>query len=156
MTRSRVLSLTVVIPLLALAAAQLVPFGRAHTNPRDGIAVAFDSPATRDLARRACFDCHSNHTKWPWYASVAPMSWRIQNDVREGREKLNFTAFEPADDDMAEAAGEASETVTKGEMPPFDYRLIHPEARLTAAERTALANGLHKMFAAYAEEGHGR
>ena len=147
MTRSRVLALTVIIALLALAAAQLVPFGRNHTNPRDGIAVAFDSPATRDLARRACFDCHSNHTKWPWYASVAPISWRIQHDVQEGREKLNLTAFDPADDDMTEAAGEASETVTKKEMPPFDYLLMHPEGRLTAAERAALASGLRRMFA---------
>lgn len=153
MIKSRPLLLIFGILILVLGVAQLVPYGRYHANPPDGAVAAFDSPQTRALAERACFDCHSNHTKWPWYASLAPVSWRIQHHVDEGREKLNFTAFEAGNEEMTEAAGEASETITKGEMPPRDYLLMHPEARLTASEKTALVQGLDISFAAYAEAG---
>ena len=134
--------------VLVLLVSQFVPYGREHTNPPDGTLAAFDSPATEELARRACFDCHSNRTRWPWYASIAPISWRIQHDVNEGREKLNFTAFEATSEKMTEEAGEAGESVTQGKMPPKDYLLMHSEARLTAAESAALARGLDATFSA--------
>jgi len=133
----------IVVALIAIFAfAQLVPYGRAHENPPPGTPPAWDSPRTEALARRACFDCHSHETRWPWYASVAPMSWRIQRHVDEGREKLNFSAFSPAQ----EEAGESAESVREGKMPPADYRLAHPEARLTASEQQELASGLAATF----------
>ena len=151
MARPRTLALVLGIPVLLFAALQLVPYGRNHVNPPDGTLVAFDSPATEELAKKACFDCHSNRTKWPWYSNIAPISWRIQGHVDEGREKLNFTAFDPASKDMAEAAGEAGEEVADGKMPLNDYLLAHPEARLTAAEKQALIAGLDRTFAAFVE-----
>ena len=138
--------------LLVLVLAQFVPYGREHTNPPDGTPASFDSPVTQELARRACFDCHSNRTRWPWYASIAPISWRIQRHVIEGREKLNFTAFDATAESVADAAGEAGESVTKGEMPPKDYLLMHSEARLTPAESATLATGLDATFAEFAQE----
>ncbi len=149
MPRALALFLAAVIALFALI--QLVPYGHGHTNPPAGRLVAWDSPATQDLARRACYDCHSNETRWPWYASIAPISWRIQRHVTEGREKLNFTAFEPGSKEVSEAAGDAAETVTKGDMPPQDYLLAHPEARLSAADKQALVSGLRATVAAFGE-----
>ena len=145
------------ILVVALMLAQLVPYGRDHSNPPDGLVVAFDSPATERLAQRACFDCHSNRTRWPWYSAIAPISWRIQHHVTEGRGKLNFTAFDAASEDAGHEAGEAGESVTKGSMPPPDYLAMHPEARLSAAESAALAAGLDATFARYrhAERGEG-
>jgi heme-binding protein len=151
MSHSRMLSTGLLTFVGLLIAAQLVPYGRRHSNPPDGTLVAFDSPATQKLAVRACYDCHSNRTRWPWYASIAPLSWRIQHHVDEGREKINFTDFTPGEKKVAEAAGEAAETVTKGEMPPQDYLLFHPEARLSALEKDALAKGLSVRFAAFGE-----
>jgi hypothetical protein len=151
MPASRKLTLALAVPALLLALVQLVPYGRAHTNPPDGALVAFDSPGTERLAQRACFDCHSHRTNWPWYAWIAPLSWRIQSHVDEGRAALNFTAFDAAREEMAEAAGEAGETVAEGEMPPADYLLAHPEARLTPAEKRALAAGLDRTFAGFTE-----
>lgn len=153
MARPRVLTLVLGIPVLLFAAIQLVPYGRNHANPPDGQLVAFDSPATEELAKKACFDCHSNRTKWPWYSNIAPMSWRIQRHVDEGREHLNFTAFDPASKKMAEGAGEAAEEVADGKMPLNDYLLAHPEARLTADEKKMLVAGLEKTFAAFAGKG---
>jgi len=143
------------VPLALMFALQLVPYGRDHSAPADGARPGWSSAATEELARRACFDCHSNETRWPWYSNVAPVSWRISHHVREGREHLNFSAFDPAAEKVADAAGEAGESVTKRTMPPADYLLAHPEARLTSAEREALATGLDATFAGYVESGHG-
>jgi hypothetical protein len=128
----------------ALAIAQVVPYGRAHSNPPIVAEPAWDQPATRALADRACFDCHSNQTRWPWYSFVAPTSWLVQNHVDEGRDELNFSAWTGD----AHAAREASEVVLDGSMPPRSYTLLHPEARLSAAERSELARGLEASLAA--------
>jgi hypothetical protein len=128
-----------ILGALALAAvAQVVPYGRSHTNPPVTGEPPWDSPATRELAKRACFDCHSNETAWPWYSHVAPISWLVQRDVDEGRRKLNFSQW----DKPQKEADEAAKAVREGEMPLWIYLPTHPEARLTDAEKQALINGL--------------
>ena len=124
--------------IIAIGAIQLVPYGRDHTNPSVTQEPAWDRPQTRVLAARACFDCHSNETVWPWYSNVAPMSWLIQRDVDEGRRKLNYSDWNRA---QKEARGSAK-SVTKGEMPPWFYALPGTSARLTPAERATLIAGV--------------
>lgn len=119
-------------------AIQLVPYGRAHTNPPARREPRWDSQQTRQLARRACFDCHSNETVWPWYSSIAPMSWLVQRDVDEGRRKLNYSEW----DRPQKEASESAKSVRKGEMPPWYY----PWARLSPAERETLVRGLAATF----------
>lgn len=131
-----------------LLAIQLVPYGRDHTNPPVGAEPAWDSPATRDLAKQACFDCHSNETQWPAYASIAPASWLVQHDVDEGRAALNFSEWQRPQKE----ADEASEKVQEGEMPPRAYRLMHAHGRLNAADRDRLARGLEKTMAGVAAQ----
>ncbi len=127
--------------LLLLAAAQLFPYGRDHDNPAVVSEPAWDTAPTRELARRACFDCHSNETRWPWYSNIAPLSWLIQRDVDEGRDELNWSEWGPD-----EEGDEGAETVLEGSMPPNAYRLLHPEARLTDQEIDALVAGLVATF----------
>ncbi len=119
-----------------LIALQAIPYGHDHANPPVQMEPRWDSPETRVLAVRACYDCHSNETIWPWYSNVAPMSWLIQRDVEEGRHKLNFSEW-----DREQEAEDAAETVQKGKMPPAAYLLLHPEAKLTSTERQALIQG---------------
>jgi mono/diheme cytochrome c family protein len=114
-------------------AIQLVPYGRAHTNPVRTEPAWHPAPA-RELAVRACFDCHSNQTRWPWYSNVAPVSWLIQRDVDEGRRTLNFSEW----DRPQKEARESAEQVQKGTMPPWYY----PWARLSPAERDDLVRAL--------------
>jgi mono/diheme cytochrome c family protein len=121
---------------------QLVPYGRDHTNPPVVAEPAWDSPQTRALAQRACFDCHSNETVWPWYSNVAPVSWLVQRDTIEGRQKLNFSTWGTGEQETEEMY----ETVAEGEMPPPVYLITHPEARLTAAEKQALLSGIKATF----------
>lgn len=131
---------TILIGLLVLG-IQVAPYGRNHDNPPVRQEPKWDGQ-TRQLAKRACFDCHSNETKWPWYASVAPFSWLIQNHVNEGREKLNFSEW----DLPRKEAKEAAEAVEKGKMPLRSYVVGHSEARLQPAERTSLAAALRAML----------
>ena len=128
--------------LLTLLAVQLVPYGRDHTNPPVIGEPMWDAPETRALAKQACFDCHSNETQWPAYASIAPVSWLVQHDVNEGRAVLNFSEWPRPQED----AKEASEEVLEGEMPPAAYALVHAHARLNATDRHRLAQGLAKSL----------
>jgi len=118
---------------------QAVPYGRSHTNPAETREPRWDSPQTRSLAARACFDCHSNLTKWPWYSNVAPVSWLVQRDVEAGRAQFNFSEWNKPQD---VSAGDIADAVRGGSMPPWYYTLPHPNAKLTRAERDALMRGL--------------
>jgi mono/diheme cytochrome c family protein len=135
--------------VIVLAAIQLVPFGRDHQNPPVTGEPAWDSPRTRELFFRACKDCHSNETTWPWYSNVAPASWLAQVDVNIGRKKLNVSEWgRPAKNEGDEAA----EEVREGKMPPFFYLPAHPEAKLNAAEKEELVRGLVATFGEKKEE----
>jgi len=125
-----------VVGLFALA--QLVPYGRSHTNPPVQAEPAWDSQQTRALAKRACFDCHSNLTTWPWYSNVAPVSWLVQRDVDSGRGALNFSEWNRPQD----GAGDAVEAIQGGSMPPWYYTIQHPSAKLSAAQKQQLIAGL--------------
>jgi hypothetical protein len=141
--RWKKIALGILLGLVAVfAIIQLVPYGRDHRNPPVAAEPAWDRPETRALAARACFDCHSNETSWPWYAHVAPASWLVQDHVDEGRQVLNFSEWNRAQDE----ADEAAEEVEEGEMPPRSYLWLHPEARLSDAERQQLVAGLRRTF----------
>jgi hypothetical protein len=124
--------------LACLLAIQLVPYGRDHVNPPTISEPRWDSPATRALAKRACFDCHSNETEWPAYARIAPASWLVQYDVSEARAALNFSEWQRPQ----KKSHDAAEELLEGEMPPAIYRLMHAHARLSDADRDRLARGL--------------
>ncbi len=124
--------------VVAFVAIQLVPYGREHTNPPVQAEPSWNAPRTRELAARACFDCHSNESRWPWYSNVAPASWLVQRDVDEGREQLNFSEWTR----VFREAEEAAELAGEGEMPPWFYLPLHPEAKLSESERAELVAGL--------------
>ena len=132
----------VVVLVVGMLAIQIVPYGRDHTNPPVTGEPPWDSARTRELAKAACFDCHSNETVWPWYSNVAPLSWRLQGHVDEGRTKLNFSEWGAREQETEEIV----ESVREGRMPPGDYLLLHPEARLSDADTQALLDGLSATF----------
>lgn len=88
------------------------------------------------VVSRSCKDCHSAETSWPWYSRIAPVSWLIQRDVREGRKRLDFTKWASADS-KGPTLGEAEDicdAASKGHMPPAPYRFMHPDSKLTQEE----------------------
>ena len=127
---------------LVAFAIQFVPYGHGRANPPVASEPAWDSTATRALAKQACFDCHSNETAWPVYAKVAPVSWLVQYDVTKGRAALNFSEWQRAQKE----ANEAHEKLLEREMPPAIYQFMHADARLNDQDRAQLARGLAKTF----------
>lgn len=121
---------------------QFIPVSR--TNP----------PVTRDVSaptvvkailRGSCYDCHSHETVWPWYSRVAPVSWMIAADVREGREHLNFSTWDTLTPDLQRAMRQlAWKEVRTGAMPPAPYLLLHPDARLDDVRKKELQAWMEK------------
>jgi len=124
-----------------LLAIQAVPYGRDHDNPPVIREPPWPNAQTRALAKRACFDCHSNETVWPAYSNIAPLSWLVRSDVTVGRKELNFSEWRGGVR-KGERPGKIRGAVDEGEMPPFYYTAAHPEARLSPRERTRLSEGL--------------
>lgn len=126
-----------VIGLLVLVAAiQLVPVNRSNppVTGEPGMTAEVEEVLTR-----ACFDCHSNRTVWPWYSRVAPLSWFVTNHVNEGREHLNFSTWDAVSpSDRAKAAEEVAEEVDEGKMPMTSYVVGHPSAQLSELDRQKL------------------
>ena len=126
----------------SLLLIQLVPYGHNHTNPPVAQAAVFKDPRAAQLVANSCGDCHSNLTKYPWYASVAPGSWLLENHITEGRSKLNFSEWnkpQPPVDELAEK-------INSGEMPGWQYTLMHSNAKLSSADKKVLIAGLVQMY----------
>ena len=94
-----------------------------------------------DILRTSCYDCHSNETKYPWYSYVAPVSWLVAKDIREGREELNFSEWESLSKmDKAKHLDNIIDEVMDEEMPMSIYTIIHTNARLNGEERKMLTD----------------
>lgn len=115
---------------------QLVPVDRSNPPVESEVPA---SPEVRDVLRRACYDCHSNETRWPWYSYVAPASWLVANDVHEGRRKMNYSAWNQLGESKQQKRfHESWEEVQEGEMPLWFYLPLHPSAKLSDADKTLL------------------
>jgi hypothetical protein len=126
-----------VVGLVGLLAIQFVPTQR--TNPATTREVRWNTSSTRALARRACFDCHSNETVWPWYSHVAPASWFVINHVNDGRRHLNFSEW---DKPQRATFTDVEKNIASGDMPIWNYVMVHPTAKLAQTETAALIDGL--------------
>jgi hypothetical protein len=122
---------------------QFVPYGHNHTNPPTIGEPKWDSAETRSLFFRACGNCHSNKTIWPWYSKIAPVSWLVQSDVDEGREDFDVSEWVSG---RTNHGSRAAREVREGDMPPVQYLIMHPEARLSKADKEVLIQGLIKTF----------
>ena len=130
------------VVLSIIIAIQFYPAGHNHINPPVLAEPHWDSPQTSALFQRACFDCHSNETHWPWYSHVAPVSWLLQRDIDGGRSHLNFSEWNKPQ----RHAKDIAHQVSTGAMPLWFYLPMHPKAHLTAAEKQELIAGAAKTF----------
>ncbi|NOY99676.1 MAG: heme-binding domain-containing protein [Chloroflexi bacterium] len=137
----KIIKLTILAAVVLLALSQLA-VNALKSNPPVLAEPQWDSPQTRALAVRACFDCHSNETVWPWYSNLPPVSWLVVIDTMRGRGELNFSEWRAQGVD----AGEMREVMLEGEMPPAAYLLTHPAGRLSDAEKQQLMDGLARSL----------
>lgn len=126
-----------------------VPTEDIGTNPPERF--KFDGPPEVEaVMRRACFDCHTNETRWPLYARIAPGSWLMARDVHKGRSHLNLSKWADSDDEEKQTDRENMwEQVESGAMPPWFYIVpLHPDAKLSDADKALLKSYFMKNAAA--------
>ena len=131
----RRLKQAVVLVVLLFAGAQLIRPDRSNPPTDQSRTIQAHLASASELAAvldRACADCHSNKTAWPWYTEIAPISWLMAYGVGEGRKAINFSewATYPPESQRALLA-ESCKDVSSGTMPGLPYTLLHPEARLS-------------------------
>ena len=136
MRMKKALIITVIIGLALFVLIQFVPINR--NNPPTISEPNWSSPEARTLVLKNCGQCHSNNTEWPWYSYIAPASWLINFDVVRGREEFNFSDW----NNSPGYIGDLVEAINEGEMPPIQYTLFHPGAKLDAQEKQALIDAL--------------
>jgi hypothetical protein len=142
MTRKRILSALAILLIIM----QLIRIDK--TNPPvdpqlDFAAAAHPPEAVLSLIKNACYDCHSDETRYPWYSNIAPVSWWIKGHKNEAMEHFNFSTLgilKP--EDLKWALGTAAEEIQEHEMPLASYTWMHPEARLNDEQRALLATWL--------------
>lgn len=134
----RVLTGLLVLFLILQAFRPERNLGAVH-GPQDVTQVKAVPPQVERILQKACYDCHSNATRYPWYTSIQPVGWWMQHHVNEGKEHLNFStlaALPP--DEQRHALHECAEEVEEGHMPISSYLWVHHDAMLSAAERETL------------------
>ncbi len=112
----------------------------SRNNPPISNKVNWDSGETKNKFMHACADCHSYHTKWPWYSYVAPMAFLVSHNVNEGRGHFNISVANMGD------SNEAGEELLESKMPRSEYLILHPEAKFSKEEILLFAKGLNKTF----------
>src|SRR4051794_6549854 len=141
--RWRWLPAVLILGVVLFGLIQLVPY--RTKNPPVKQEPPWNSPQTRTLAVAACYDCHSNQTSNHWYEHVAPIAWWTTNHVHDGRRALNFSEYDATDH---RGGRDIAEAVEEGSMPPRSYTWfgLHPDAKLSPAQRQALAEGLQATY----------
>ena len=145
----KTLKIVGIVVVAALVIAQV--FRPDRENPAETTSQTLEAtlpvpPAVKAILDGSCKDCHSNRTQWPWYSAVAPASWLVASDVREGREHLNFSEWGTYKRGrmIARLDGIVSE-VDKGEMPLSQYLLIHPDAKISQEQKAVLCSWAEQM-----------
>ncbi len=137
-----------IILYLAIAAVvvfgliQLVPFGHDHTNPPTVSEPKWVNPEARALVKEHCFQCHSNETAWPWYSNIAPASWLVAMDVKEGRQAFNFSDWQANPGEVDEMVQE----IQSGGMPPIQYWIFHPSSKMNDQQKQQLIQALEQSI----------
>ena len=127
-----------------VATATIVVAAQFFRPSRDNPAVRGGLTAPREIQvtlQRACYDCHSNETRWPWYSAIAPIGWLVSAHVHDARNHLNFSEWDDYLFDPGTAAEKfkaIAQIIGKQRMPPWYYRITHPQSRLSALERDQL------------------
>jgi hypothetical protein len=143
----RILLLTLGGILLALQFFRIEKSNPPADSAQDYLAVTAPPAEISSLLKAACYDCHSHSTQYPWYSNIQPVAWWIKDHVEEGRQHLNFaiwTTYPPKK--AAHKLEECFEVIESKEMPMKSYTWMHGNARLSAAERSALAAWFRQQY----------
>lgn len=140
----KIVGIVVVVLIAVFLFIQLFPGEKPETvfdNPGDIHSEVLINPEVSQILKTACYDCHSNESKFPWYSNVAPFSWLVAHDINEGRDELNFSEWTTYKVKRKKhKLEEIAEEVEEGEMPMKIYTWLHSEADLSDAQKESLVS----------------
>jgi hypothetical protein len=123
----------IVLLVLIVVGIQFIPVER--TNPP--VTNEIDAPTNvKAIFKKACYDCHSNETNWAWYTKIAPSSFLAVKDVKDGRRHLNFSEWDISKESKHKE--EIWDEIREEQMPPWQYKIFHREAKLSQEEKELL------------------
>ena len=138
-----------ILIVVLLVVIQFVPIKTPSNNvniSNDLVSVEKLDGDVSVILKTSCYDCHSNQTPYPWYSHVAPVSWLVANDVKEGRAKLNFSDWKLNNKRRKiRQLEDIKEQVQQGEMPMGIYTVIHKKAKLTESQKQLLVKWTDDM-----------
>ncbi len=133
-----------VILLIVLIAIQFFRPARnrsASPSPADISTIYPVSANVNSVLEKACYDCHSNNTRYPWYANIQPVAWWLDDHIREGKHDLNFSEFASYRiGKQYRKLEEVIDLVKQGDMPLQSYTIVHTDAKLTREEKVLLTS----------------
>ena len=98
------------------------------------------------ILRRTCYDCHSNNTEYPWYASIQPMGWLLNKHIKEGKKKLNFSEFGTySERKQVSKLKSMKNQIEKNKMPLPSYSMVHKKALLTSEEKNLIITYINNL-----------
>lgn len=120
--------------------------GAAAPTSDDFVVMYSPPPKIAGMLRSACYDCHSNHTRYPWYNRVQPVAWWLASHVNDGKRSLNFSTFGKYDAKRkAKKLDQIADQVSEHEMPLASYTWIHGDARLSDQDRSELSDWVDSL-----------
>jgi len=138
----KILKIALLLIVLGLVIAQFFRPERFSTGEvtKDDITNVLQVPDdVQKILKRSCFDCHSNHTIWPWYTNVSPVNWLVYDDVNTGRHKMNFSEWGKLSvSKQSTKLQNICDNIKDGDMPLPKYLLIHRDAVLSQQEKDIL------------------
>lgn len=141
------------ILLILLAVLVVIQFIHPKKNKAEGpqphsIGNTFNMPGdVKTIMDKACNDCHSNNTKYPWYAHIQPVHWWLNNHINEGKQHINYDEYtNHALRYQYHKMEETIDMIKKGEMPLNSYTWIHKDAKLSEAEKTKIINWANSIM----------
>src|SRR5450759_4922065 len=140
-SRARTVLLVLGALLAVFVLIQFAPYGRDHTNPPVTAPFKWSSAQAKAIAKRSCYECHSNKTKSWWAIKIAPFSWLAQHDISAGRARVNFSEWNGG------LSAQGLQHALAHGMPPLQFTLLHPGAKLSAAEGQQLLAGFQQSLA---------
>ncbi|MCG6167850.1 heme-binding domain-containing protein [Leptospira sp. FAT2] len=136
--------------VLALFLLQFLPLNPPGGDNREEIET---SDEVKKILRKSCYDCHSDLTVWPWYSKIFPVNAYLYHHVEEGKAELNFSQWKTLTKKEKSTRGDSIlETLEEGEMPPADYVLFHPSAKISPEELDVLKNWIQDLEEEYQKE----
>jgi len=144
MRRAKKIVLTLLIVFIAMQFIQ-----PAHNKSEQVVATDFTKvylvpDSVQLILKKACYDCHSNNSSYPWYSNIQPVAWMMARHISNGKEKLNFSDFGSYTNrrQISKLKGIANQ-IKHDEMPIASYKLMHPNERLLQVEKKMIMDWMN-------------